>query len=239
MASRVGTMAKRGITARLKFHKGSVVRGAGFTLAVMSVCAALAMGSALRDPTRGIAAPASPAVEQEQKDQTRVAGEHRPDAPAASASAGVTIWHPDKMENAPVLEIAAAPPPAAADGPMHVELREEEFASVSVVDGRTFTSNGVTIQLAGLELPRPDQICRTLDNRLEQCATRAATQLELLTRSRRLACRFRMTTSSEGIGSCRIGSLDLAERLARAGYVRVAGAGRTVIANASGRVSSR
>src|SRR5918992_970371 len=103
-------MAKRDITARLKFHKARVVRGAGFALAVASVCGALAMGSTLRDPSRVTAAPAPAAAEQESKDQTRVAGGQMPDAPAASASAGVTVWHPDMMENAPVLEIAAAPP---------------------------------------------------------------------------------------------------------------------------------
>ena len=71
-----------------------------------------------------------------------------------------------------------------------------------------------------MALPHSDQICRTLDDRLEACAARAATQLELLTRSRRLACRFQMTTSSAGTGSCRIGSQDLAERMIRTGYVR-------------------
>jgi endonuclease YncB( thermonuclease family) len=231
-------MAKRDITARLKFHKTLLVRGAGFAIAATSVCGALAIGSALRHPSRESTAPSVAAIEQEQKDQTRVAGGRVAEAKPVSAAANVSVWHPDRMENARALETAAAPR-ASAPEQVHVELREEEFASVSVVDGRTFTSNGVTIRLAGLEMPPPDQVCRTLDNRLEQCAARAATQLELLTRSRRLACRYRMTTSSEGVGSCRIGTIDLAERLVRTGYVRVADAGRTVIANAGQSASSR
>ena len=116
--------------------------------------------------------------------------------------------------------------------------REEEFASVTVVDGRTLSVGAVTIRLDGLELPHREQVCRTLDNRLEPCAARAATQLELLTRSRKVACRYRMTTSSEAIGSCRLGPQDLADRLLRTGYVRAAENGRPVVASASPMASA-
>jgi endonuclease YncB( thermonuclease family) len=91
----------------------------------------------------------------------------------------------------------------------------------------------VAITLDGLELPHREQVCRTLDNRLEPCAARAATQLELLTRSRKVTCRYRMTTSSEATGSCRLGSQDLADRLLRTGYVRAAENGKPVVASAS------
>ena len=65
------------------------------------------------------------------------------------------------------------------------EWREEEFGQVGVVDGRTLQAGPVRIQLIGLDLPMGEQVCRTLDGRFEPCATRAATQLELLTRHRK------------------------------------------------------
>jgi endonuclease YncB( thermonuclease family) len=97
---------------------------------------------------------------------------------------------------------------------------ERDFARVTVLDGRTLSTGAVTLRLAGLELPRSDEVCRTLDNRLEQCTARAATQLELLTRSRTLACRYRMVTSSEAVGACRIAGHDLAQRMVRTGYAQ-------------------
>lgn len=113
------------------------------------------------------------------------------------------------------------------------QWHEDEFASVMVVDGRTLSVGAVAITLDGLELPHREQVCRTLDNRLEPCAARAATQLELLTRSRKVTCRYRMTTSSEATGSCRLGSQDLADRLLRTGYVRAAENAKPVVASAS------
>jgi hypothetical protein len=222
-------MGTRDITARLKFHKELFVRGAGFALAVATVCGALAAGSALRHPSAAPMPSAAASAEPDGKDQTRVGGGARSRVPqAVAAAANISIWHPGKMESAPASASPAVPAHASED------WREQEFASVSVVDGRSFSSGGVTVRLAGLELPPADQVCRTLDNRLEQCAARAATQLELLTRSRKLACRYRMTTSSEAVGSCRIGSHDLAERMVRTNYVRAANAAKTVMAEMRG-----
>jgi hypothetical protein len=108
---------------------------------------------------------------------------------------------------------------------------EGDFGRVTVLDGRTLSTGALTLRLAGLELPRADEICRTLDSRLEQCAARAATQLELLTRSRTLACRYRMVTSSEAVGACRIAGHDIAERMLRTGYMqRAEGGGAIVLA---------
>ena len=229
-------MGTRDTTARLKFHKGLFVRSAGFGLALATVGGALAIGSALRAPSRVPPQPAVATLEQD-KDQTRIVlGAPAPDAHAWTA-ANVSIWHPGKMEEAPG-DGVAAPAPTAAAGPLSEEWRQQDLASVAVVDGRTVSSGGVTIRLAGLELPPPDQVCRTLDNRLEQCVVRAATQLDLLTRSRTLACRYRMITSSEAVGSCRIGSHDLAERMVRSNYVRAADAGRTVMATMRGSVAA-
>lgn len=204
-------MGTRGIAVGLKIRKDIIIRAAGFTTATVVVCGALAVGSILRDPSRSPSQ--SAAVSNEDgKDQDRIffAGDRSPATPIHNVSAN------------------------AAEAEPIGEWREQEFTFIMVVDGRTFASGGVTIRLAGVELPPPDQVCRTLDDRLEQCAARAATQLELLTRSRTLACRYRMTTSSEAIGACRIGPRDLAERMVRTGYVRAEGAGGAVLAKASG-----
>jgi hypothetical protein len=107
------------------------------------------------------------------------------------------------------------------------DWQNREFARIEVIDGRTIGAEGLRIRLSGLELPGSDEVCRTLDGRLEGCAARAATQLELLTRSAKLVCRFRLETASEGSGACRIGSSDLAARLMRTGYAkRIAVAGQ-------------
>jgi endonuclease YncB( thermonuclease family) len=96
--------------------------------------------------------------------------------------------------------------------------REAEFAQVTTLDGATLEANGMKIRLVGLDLPQPDEICRTLDGRLERCAARAATQLELLTRWRRVTCDYRIAGAGEALGRCRIGSSDLTERMIRSGY---------------------
>ena len=96
--------------------------------------------------------------------------------------------------------------------------REEEFGQVAVEDGRTLIANGVRLQLIGIDLPMPEQVCRTLDGRLELCAVRAATQLELLTRWRPVTCHYRMEGSGEAIGRCRVGTTDLTERMVKSGY---------------------
>ena len=98
------------------------------------------------------------------------------------------------------------------------EWKEEDFAQVTVVDGRTLDTGTVRIRLVGLDLPLPDQICRTLDGRFEACTARAATQLELHTRYRRVTCHYRVDGAGEAIGRCRIGLQDLTERMIRTGY---------------------
>jgi len=208
-------MGRSGIGARLRLQKTMAVRAAGFVLAGAAVCAALFAGSMLRESARALPPRPSDATLQDAKDQSRFARESGR-APAQSEVANGAQSQSDTAD---------ALPPG--------EWREQEFAFVNVVDGRTLSAGDVTITLDGLELPHPDQVCRTLDDRLEQCSARAATQLELLTRSRRLACRYRMTGSSAGVGSCRIGSRDLAERMIRTGYARAA-SGRAVMANAGG-----
>jgi endonuclease YncB( thermonuclease family) len=100
------------------------------------------------------------------------------------------------------------------------EWHERELANAAVVDGRTLDAAGLRIRLSGLVLPPADEACRTLDGRIEACATRAATQLELIIRHRTVTCRYQASPSGEAHGSCRIGSSDLAERLVKTGYVR-------------------
>ena len=110
------------------------------------------------------------------------------------ASAGFSA-----RDGVPAAESFVSPAPPS-------QTREEEFANVEVVDGRTLLAGGVRIHLVGLDLPMPEQVCRTLDGRLEACAMRAATQLELLTRWKRVACHYRLETVGEGTGRCRIGT---------------------------------
>jgi hypothetical protein len=98
------------------------------------------------------------------------------------------------------------------------EWQESEFASVAVIDGRTLEAGGLRIRLSGIQLPREDAICRTLDGRLETCLSRAATTLDVNTRWRRVSCRYQMQGLGQAIGSCRAGGTDLAERVVRAGY---------------------
>ena len=111
----------------------------------------------------------------------------------------------------------SAPQPAPS---VPSEWRETEFPQVAAVDGRTVEAEGVRIRLSGLALPAAEETCRTLDGRMEACATRAATQLELITRFRKVACRYRLIGTTEAVGTCRLGTSDLAERLVKAGYVR-------------------
>ncbi len=205
------------IAARLRLHRSMVVRAVGFTLAAGTVCAALFVGSMLRESARALPPLPSGTALQDEKDQTRFARENGRVSLGQTEGAGGASMNQG----------------SGVDAPPDGEWREQEFAFVGIVDGRTLSAGDVTITLDGLELPHPDQVCRTLDDRLEQCSARAATQLELLTRSRRLACRYRMTSSSAGVGSCRIGSRDLAERMIRTGYARVASDG-AVMANAGG-----
>ena len=177
-------MGRSGIGARLRLQKTMAVRAAGFVLAGAAVCAALFAGSVLRESARALPPPPSGATLQDAKDQSRFAresGRAQAQSEAANGASTSQVGYADAL-------------PAG-------EWREQEFAFVNVVDGRTLSAGDVTITLDGLELPHPDQVCRTLDDRLEQCSARAATQLELLTRSRRLACRYRMTRSSAGVGS--------------------------------------
>ena len=125
-------------------------------------------------------------------------------------------------------------PGGFAPAPGASEWREEEFAQIQALDGRTIAASSVRIRLAGLELPGAGEVCRTLDGRLEPCLARAATQLELITRFRKVSCRYRIEAPGEASGSCRIGTTDLAERMARTGFAkRAPEAGRLALAAAA------
>jgi endonuclease YncB( thermonuclease family) len=203
------------------------------TLGLAAVAAGLSVGvvsGGLLDPSATVLI-AHGSEARDGKDVSRLGAERRAGQAAAEsvASGAVTASSAEQTAGPPAPELTVDAPNQDQAPPW----REDEFASVTIVDGRTVSAGAVTIRLDGLELPQGDQVCRTLDNRLEPCVARAATQLELLTRSRKVACRYRMTTSSEAVGSCRIGSQDLAERMLRTGYVRAAENGKPVIASAT------
>jgi endonuclease YncB( thermonuclease family) len=191
-----------GFTAWLRRRRGAAVRAATFFLAAAAIGGAVVAGDALRHSSRQVAT-VVPEQAAEPKDQNRLAA--RQDVAA----------HPVGRHTFPGDPRGATGSPDVQNG-----WRDHEFTFVQVVDGRSFRAGTMTIRLTGIELPHADQVCRTLDNRLEQCVARAATQLELLTRSRAVACRYRMVTTSEAIGACRVGASDLAARMIRTGHVQ-------------------
>ena len=115
---------------------------------------------------------------------------------------------------------AAAPAPLIKAAEAVPEWREQNFANLTILDARTVAAGDLRITLAGLALPRADEICPTVEGRAEPCASRGATQLELLTRWRKVSCRYRETAPAEAVGSCRVGEADLAERMLRTRTVR-------------------
>ena len=196
-------------------------------LARAVVLAGLVGGAALglapvQAPAVGGSAAPPPKVAGSDKDATRLATTRKPPGMAES-------WRmldprptdrPARFSASGPADIASLTPsqfraPDAAAG-----WREEEFAQVQALDGRTIAAPSLRIRLSGLELPQAEEVCRTLDGRLESCAARAATQLELITRHRKVSCRYRVETAGDAVGACRVGGADLAERLLRAGFVR-------------------
>lgn len=137
----------------------------------------------------------------------RIGSEHVPVAPVVGAAPS---------------HVAEAPPKASDAVP---EWREQNFADVTIVDARTLAAGDLRITLAGVALPRADETCPTVDGRAEPCASRGATQLELLTRWRKVTCRYREIAPGEAVGSCRVGEADLAERMLRTRTVRRDGEG--------------
>lgn len=97
---------------------------------------------------------------------------------------------------------------------------EQVLSAVEVVDARTLAQGRITIQLAGVNLPAPTDLCLMLNGLSEPCAKRMATQLELMTRWRQVVCRYDIAQSERRIGEplvgqCRIGNTDLGQRLAQ------------------------
>lgn len=206
-------------TRRLKRYAGALFRGFAFAVVAAGLCLALIAAGTLRDPSRASSS-AKDAVAQG-KDQDRI---------ALLSGSGTEKLAPGLAERTASGDVGAEARGGSEAGPSG-EWRQDQFTFVRVLDGRTLNAGAVAIRLAAIDLPPPDQVCRTLDNRLENCVARAATQLELLMRSRTISCRYRMTSGTEAVGSCRVGSHDLAERLIRTGYVRrAAQGGRSVVA---------
>ena len=172
-------------------------------------------------------------------DQAAPSAPHGNGKPSSAATGGSTGGNPrptaraDPLSTASLLSgqptaraasFSADPPLVAAHaftrpgGGPATAWREEAFQHVTVIDGRTLEAAGRRIRLVGLDLPLAEQMCRTLDGRVEPCRQRAATQLELLTRSRRLTCLYRVEATDETIGRCRLGASDLTERMIKTGY---------------------
>jgi hypothetical protein len=202
-----------------------------------------AVGAAETSARQAVTAPVAPAA----KDSTRLAAWHRPAtvaAPTAATAAETAPIFAPRLAAAPGEARFAKADPAVTGSllpgafelpaPRPGEWREEEFSTVRALDGRTLAAPSVVIRLSGLELPESGEVCRTLDGRLEPCALRAATQLELMTRHRKVACRYRLEGPGEAVGTCRIGTSDLAERMGRTGFAkRAPGTGHIAMAPAA------
>lgn len=205
----------------------SVLAVWGRTLAVAGAAAALAFTTAgpaprAADETRAAALKLAAASE---KGQDRIAAWAPRSATAKAEPVRVDAYSPssvfDPRAMLPAARLSGASPAAATDRFVPApaaEWVEREFPRMAVADGRTLQADGLSIRLVGLDLPLPEQMCRTLDGRFEPCVTRAATQLELLTRWRPVTCHYRVERPGEAIGRCRIGLSDLAQRMVQTGF---------------------
>jgi endonuclease YncB( thermonuclease family) len=190
-------------------------RAAGLGL-VATVLVAIAASSLPQPPARAGTPAATPVAG---KDVRRLDARPVPSAPQEAPLPAPTSWTLFDARPAGALADSrlSAPPQAPSTA---AEWRDAEFSQVVALDGRTIEAQGVRIRLSGLAIPAPEDTCRTLDGGMEACATRAATQLELVTRFRKVACRYRLVGVADAVGTCRLGTSDLAERLVKAGYVR-------------------
>jgi hypothetical protein len=201
-------------------HEAAAVLARTAGIAALAVGLAFGLASFEAPARPATAARAEPvAVPVHVKDGARLAGPAVQDGTMSRAGSGLLaplrVGPEMRFSKMDPLATGALPAGAFASSPW----REDEFTDVSVIDGRTLAAGSLTIEIAGLDLPVAGQACRTLDGRIEPCALRAATQLELLTRWRAVTCRYRMTAPGLASGACRVGSSDLAERLARTGYL--------------------
>ncbi len=196
--------------SRLSPQASMLARVSAVTLAAALVSTFVVTGSSLEpSPALAAALQQGEAGASGSKDQTR--------APSMLVSVSFDFGRFER--HAPLLasDLAARLKPVVE---AKADWRETEFAAVAVLDGRTLDAGGLKIRLGGVELPGNDAICKTVDGRLERCATRAVTTLELQTRWRRVTCRYQMQGLDQAVGSCRVGGSDLADRLVRAGYAR-------------------
>ncbi|MFL5317432.1 MAG: hypothetical protein ACJ8A0_20425 [Microvirga sp.] len=243
------TRAQAGAPRSLRRQRANVLARAACVAGLLTGAAA---GLAPADaPATAAAAPAAPAAlsaalaKEEARLASTPASRVIAAVPAASARAAAVARPVDPRFAALPTQarFAKAGEPAVtgslvpggfAPAPGASEWRNEEFAQIQALDGRTLAASSVRIRLAGLELPGAGEVCRTLDGRLEPCLARAATQLELITRFRKVSCRYRIEAPGEASGSCRIGTTDLAERMARTGFAkRAPEAGRLALAAAA------
>jgi hypothetical protein len=209
---------------------GVLARTVGVAALLAGAALGLAPGEAPAVASREPQAPPAAVVAEAGKDQARLATFSEPrrepvraSAPGQASGAFSSASLAGKARlMAPGGDLVTGSLGAFQRSPAGPEAgaKEQEFAQIEVIDGRTIAAGPLRIRLVGLDLPAKDEVCRTLDGRLEACAARAATQLELLTRSRTVVCRYRLETSSEGAGTCRIGASDLAERMLRTGYTK-------------------
>lgn len=92
------------------------------------------------------------------------------------------------------------------------------LAAATVLDGRTLGDGAFRIRLRDVALPGEQDMCVMLNGETQPCATRLATQLELMVRWRQVVCQYEPATGAGEVdtfvGACRIGNTDIASRLA-------------------------
>ncbi len=89
----------------------------------------------------------------------------------------------------------------------------------TAVTGDTLRVGSTTVRLTGIEAPEPDQTCTDGDGREWSCGRAARQALSGVLRTGRVVCD--VSSSAEGLssGDCKIGDVDVAAELVRAGHV--------------------
>src|SRR5690606_16936509 len=91
-----------------------------------------------------------------------------------------------------------------------------QIAAAGLVQG-----SGVTIEIAGIEITRPDETCVDADGRNWPCGVRARTAFRAFVRGRALVCDLPQETDAERhTVACSLGKQDVGEWLVRHGWAR-------------------
>ncbi len=95
---------------------------------------------------------------------------------------------------------------------------QELSGQASAVDGDTLNMTGIAIRLHGIDAPEARQTCRR-DDTTWNCGQEAAQMLSRLVAGKGVQCQQRdIDAFGRIVATCRVGQIDLADALVRAGY---------------------